>query len=29
MTASVGLVEALGGGWDVAKLPSARAVTRN
>jgi NodT family efflux transporter outer membrane factor (OMF) lipoprotein len=29
MTASVGLVEALGGGWDVAKLPSARAVARH
>ena len=29
LTASVGLVQALGGGWDAAKLPSARAVTRN
>jgi NodT family efflux transporter outer membrane factor (OMF) lipoprotein len=28
MTASVGLVEALGGGWDASKLPSARAVSR-
>jgi hypothetical protein len=27
MTAAVLLVQALGGGWDAAELPSTRAVT--
>jgi hypothetical protein len=27
MTAAVKLIQALGGGWDTAQLPSAAAVT--
>jgi hypothetical protein len=29
MTSSVQLIEALGGGWNVAQLPSERAVSSN
>jgi hypothetical protein len=27
MTASVSLIQGLGGGWDVSKLPSGKDVT--
>jgi hypothetical protein len=29
MTASVSLVQALGGGWDTSKLPSASDIRSN
>jgi len=28
MTASVSLIEALGGGWDVSQLPTPQAVSK-